>query len=59
MVPCCFDKDASHNMGNVLSLGTQAAWEGEAFDGFRKNLNAGRGEIDICSNCTEGVKVWI
>lgn len=59
MVPCCFDKDADHRFGNVLNDDWQNVWQGEAANAFRKKLKAGRSNIDICRNCSEGTKVWL
>lgn len=59
VVPCCFDKDATHKLGNIKD-GTsfKKIWQGEAYDRFRKTLLQGRDKIDICNNCTEGCTVW-
>lgn len=59
VVPCCFDKDATHKLGNIKE-GTsfKKIWQGEAYDRFRKTLLQGRDKIDICNNCTEGCTVW-
>jgi radical SAM protein with 4Fe4S-binding SPASM domain len=59
MVPCCFDKDATHNLGNVFDTGLKEVWKGSMRKAFGKELKQGRSEIDICNNCTEGVRVWI
>jgi len=59
MVPCCFDKDASHNLGNIFDSGLKAVWKGSLRQSFGQKLKRGRHEIDICNNCTEGVRVWI
>ena len=59
MVPCCFDKDATHNLGNVFDTGLKEVWKGILRNAFGKKLKQGRSEIDICNNCTEGVRVWI
>lgn len=58
VVPCCFDKDASYKMGDLKSLSFQQVWNGTAYKSFRNQLLKGRDKIDICSNCTEGCKVW-
>jgi radical SAM protein with 4Fe4S-binding SPASM domain len=58
VVPCCFDKDASHSMGNVGEASFTAVWRGAAYDNFRRALLKGRKHIDICRNCTEGTRVW-
>lgn len=59
VVPCCFDKDATHNLGHLNDNNFKDIWKGKAYDIFRKNLKKGRQNIDICSNCSEGVKVWL
>ena len=58
VVPCCFDKDALHKLGDLKRLPFRKIWQGEAYFNFRKKLLQGRGQIDICTNCTEGCKVW-
>jgi radical SAM protein with 4Fe4S-binding SPASM domain len=58
VVPCCFDKDAEHKMGDLKDLSFKEIWSGSAYNAFRKQLLKGRDQIDICTNCTEGCKVW-
>ena len=58
VVPCCFDKDALHRLGDLKLLPFKEIWQGEAYREFRSSLLAGRDQIDICTNCTEGCKVW-
>ena len=57
MVPCCFDKDATHDMGSVAS-GFANVWKSPSYNNFRSSLLTSRSEIEICKNCTEGTKVW-
>ena len=59
VVPCCFDKDAGHAMGNINEKTFKEIWEGEKYRNFRESLLSSRKEIDICRNCTEGTTVWI
>lgn len=59
MVPCCFDKDAEHQMGDVNDLGIDKIWKNEHYQAFRKNILNTRKSVTICQNCTEGTKVWI
>lgn len=54
VVPCCFDKDASHRLGDLKSLPFRQIWQGPAYARFRQQLSRGRDQIDICRNCTEG-----
>jgi radical SAM protein with 4Fe4S-binding SPASM domain len=58
VVPCCFDKDALHKLGDLKSISFREIWRGEAYSDFRKKLLQGRDQIDICTNCTEGCTVW-
>lgn len=58
VVPCCFDKDAQHQLGDLKQQSFQQLWQGEAYQSFRRQLLKGRDQIDICTNCTEGCKVW-
>ena len=58
VVPCCFDKDATHRLGNLKELKFRDIWQGPLYHQFRSSLLQGRDKIDICTNCTEGCKVW-
>ncbi|MCX6324102.1 MAG: radical SAM/SPASM domain-containing protein [Sphingobacteriales bacterium] len=58
VVPCCFDKDASHPLGNLRDQPFRQVWQSDAYKNFRASLMMSRKNIDICSNCSEGVSVW-
>ena len=58
VVPCCFDKDASYVLGDLNKSTFQEIWKSDAYNQFRSSLLHSRSEIDICTNCTEGTKVW-
>lgn len=58
VVPCCFDKDARYPLGNVAEIPFVDIWRGKAYERFRQMLLRGRKEIDICRNCTEGMKIF-
>jgi radical SAM protein with 4Fe4S-binding SPASM domain len=58
VVPCCFDKDAKYSMGNVQTESFQDIWKNDKYQAFRANLLQSRTSIDICTNCSEGTKVW-
>ena len=58
VLPCCFDKDADHRLGDLNHNTFQDIWHGKEYDQFRKSLLIGRDQIEICKNCTEGCKVW-
>ena len=59
VVPCCFDKDAKHKLGNLKENKLEEVFYNSDYQSFRKELFKGRNQIDICTNCTEGCKVWV
>lgn len=58
VVPCCFDKDANHVFGSLSTESFEHIWTNENSQVFRQQIKEGRDKIDICTNCTEGCKVW-
>ena len=58
VVPCCFDKDAQHQLGQLSQTSFKQLWQGEKYQHFRRSILKSRKEIDICANCSEGTKVW-
>ncbi len=58
VVPCCFDKDASHQLGNIKMQSFKEIWQNDNYKQFRKELMTSRRNIDICANCSEGISVW-
>jgi len=58
IVPCCFDKDASHTMGSLGQQTFKEIWKSSGYRQFRHSLLKSRSQIDICTNCTEGTQVW-
>jgi radical SAM protein with 4Fe4S-binding SPASM domain len=58
VVPCCFDKDAMHQLGNLKTQSFKAIWKNENYKQFRNDLMKSRKNIDICANCSEGASVW-
>lgn len=58
VVPCCFDKDASHVLGDVSQQEFKKIWNSSAYQKFRYAVLTKRDEIEICRNCSEGTKVW-
>jgi hypothetical protein len=45
-------------MGNLKGKSFKEIWRDGEYAGFRKQVLAGRKNIDICANCSEGTKVW-
>lgn len=58
VAPCCFDKDASHRLGDLRNQSFESIWRSESYQSFRNKILQGRKNIDICSNCSEGTRVW-
>ncbi|MBL7963002.1 MAG: SPASM domain-containing protein [Flavobacteriales bacterium] len=58
VVPCCFDKDAHHVMGDLQRNSFTEIWQGERYRDFRRTLLRSRASIDMCRNCSEGSPVW-
>lgn len=58
VVPCCFDKDAQHRLGDLKSSSFKTLWHNDNYVRFRTQILKGRKHIDICANCSEGAKVW-
>lgn len=58
VVPCCFDKDAQHVLGDAGTQSFREIWNSAPYDTFRASLLKSRSEIEMCRNCTEGTTVW-
>jgi radical SAM protein with 4Fe4S-binding SPASM domain len=58
VVPCCFDKDAEYPLGTLGDDTFGQIWQSEAYHDFRKRILRGRRNIDMCRNCTEGLKIY-
>ena len=58
VVPCCFDKDAHHVMGDAGTTSFREIWTSDKYNQFRSTLLRSRSEIEMCKNCTEGTQVW-
>ncbi|HEY2727735.1 MAG TPA: SPASM domain-containing protein, partial [Parafilimonas sp.] len=58
VVPCCFDKDAMHRLGNLQNQSFKEIWHNNNYKQFRSELMKSRKNIDICANCSEGLTVW-
>ncbi|MBI4427758.1 MAG: SPASM domain-containing protein [Ignavibacteriales bacterium] len=58
-VPCCFDKSAKYEIGNIADGSFEELWRSKKYQQFRQAILHGRKNIDICQNCTEGLKVFV
>ncbi len=59
IVPCCFDKNAEHSMGEMVSADFRDIWKGDHFRNFRERILKERKVLNICQNCTSGQKVFV
>ncbi len=58
VVPCCFDKDADHKLGDLKQASFKEIWNNSPYQQFRHSILKSRRNIEICANCSEGTKVW-
>ncbi len=56
VLPCCFDKDSEYIMGNLFREDFEDIWNGPDFVDFRSMINRHGRVLDMCRNCTEGLK---
>jgi len=56
VLPCCFDKNAEHIMGDLNQDSFRDIWDGPKYRIFRKSILSGRHMIEICRNCTSGLR---
>jgi radical SAM protein with 4Fe4S-binding SPASM domain len=59
VVPCCFDKDAKHQLGDLRQQNFKDVWISQTYQSFRQAILKSRQEIDICKNCSEGTVVSV
>jgi radical SAM protein with 4Fe4S-binding SPASM domain len=53
VVPCCYDKDADYEMGNLLDESLSVIWKNKFSETFRKKVLSYRSQTEICRNCGE------
>lgn len=59
VLPCCFDTDGDHVMGNILKQPFPDIWKGRRYMSFRTKLLQNRRGIPMCCNCTEGTSYYL
>ncbi|MFO7525629.1 MAG: radical SAM/SPASM domain-containing protein [Ignavibacteriaceae bacterium] len=59
VVPCCFDKDAEFEMGMLNGRTFNDIWKSVEYQKFRQQVLDSRKNINMCTNCTEGLKINI
>ncbi|MDZ7633785.1 MAG: radical SAM/SPASM domain-containing protein [Bacteroidales bacterium] len=58
VLPCCYDKNAGHPMGNLHNQAFRAIWHGEKYGAFRDAVIRSRDETDICRFCPQGRQIF-
>ncbi|HPG38371.1 MAG TPA: radical SAM protein [bacterium] len=58
VVPCCFDKNGDHALGNMNESDFMTIWQGKKYRGFRSRLLRNRESIEICRNCNFGIGIF-
>lgn len=53
VVPCCFDKDADHELGSIANQSLREIRNSKKYIDFVNKVFSNRNEISICNNCTE------
>jgi len=56
VLPCCFDKDSTYSMGNLLRDPFRLIWNSAQYRSFRDMLNRQGRVLPMCRDCTEGLK---
>ncbi|TDI86773.1 MAG: radical SAM protein [Caldithrix sp.] len=60
VVPCCFAKNGEHTFGSIqLENDFDKIWHSEKYANFRTKMLTDRSSIDICSNCTQGLGLYL
>lgn len=58
VIPCCFDKDAEFQLGVAGEQPFEEIWSGENYHQFRRLVIKKRDSIEMCRNCTEGLRIF-
>jgi radical SAM protein with 4Fe4S-binding SPASM domain len=53
VVPCCYDKDATHALGDLRGTPLRRIWRGQSAREFLMKVFTDRKGTDICRNCGE------
>ncbi|RMF63890.1 MAG: radical SAM protein, partial [Calditrichaeota bacterium] len=60
VVPCCFDKNGTHAFGRIGNGASfEKIWNTSAYDSFRTKILRERGTLDICANCSQGLRLYL
>nr|WP_321453672.1 radical SAM/SPASM domain-containing protein [uncultured Carboxylicivirga sp.] len=57
MSPCCFDKDATHQFGNISTSNFSEIWKSNNSFKFKYEIFINKKSLEICKNCPESRKL--
>jgi len=57
-VPCCFDKNATHKTGQLNPSSSKNLYSSKEYEAFRQQMLKDRDSIDMCSNCSQGIRLY-
>jgi MoaA/NifB/PqqE/SkfB family radical SAM enzyme len=59
VVPCCFDKNARHTFGAASHKNSfDKIWTSQKYESFRDRMLNNRGSLEICANCSQGIRLY-
>lgn len=58
VIPCCFDKDAEFQLGDLAEASFEDVWQSDNYQKFRNLVVNNRDSIEMCRNCTEGLQIF-
>ena len=58
VAPCCYDKDADYELGNIQSNTFPKIWKSDNNQRFKSVILSHKNSISICQNCPEGRRFW-
>ncbi|MFQ5822616.1 MAG: radical SAM/SPASM domain-containing protein [bacterium] len=60
VVPCCFDKNGHHSFGSIKQENDfDKIWYSDKYENFRTQILKNRGSLTICSNCSQGLRLYL
>ena len=60
VAPCCFDKNGKFSFGMLSDKVTiNQIWNSNDYNKFRSNILQGRGQFNICQNCSQNQEIYI
>ena len=51
VIPCCWDAQSEHQLGNALESGFTPVWFGKLYQAYRRQVFTDRKQIAICRDC--------